>query len=82
MQRQRYGLGSHLPDQALLCRLDHRLTSTAIAPFEETFGENEDGLSCTVVGIVNYDREERTLHAVGLRILSVSSGPTAFFDLS
>ncbi|HEX4415886.1 MAG TPA: hypothetical protein VH107_19805, partial [Lacipirellulaceae bacterium] len=41
------------------------LTSSPIAPFEEEFGANEDGLSCTVVGIVNYDREENTLAATG-----------------
>ncbi len=40
-------------------------TSSPIAPFEEEFGANEPGLSCTVVGIVNYDREERTLQATG-----------------
>ncbi|HEX3895845.1 MAG TPA: hypothetical protein VHW73_06515 [Rudaea sp.] len=41
------------------------LTSSPILPFEEEFGANEDGLSCTVVGIVNYDREENTLAATG-----------------
>ncbi len=30
------------------------------APFEEAFGESEDGLSCTVVGINIFDREEQT----------------------
>ncbi len=41
------------------------LTTQAIAPFEETFGEHSKGLSCTVIGIVNYDREENTLQATG-----------------
>jgi hypothetical protein len=36
------------------------LQSTVIQPFEEEFGETEPGLSCTVIGIVNYDREENT----------------------
>jgi hypothetical protein len=41
------------------------LTTSVIAPFEEIFGQTNDGVSCTVIGIVNYDREENTLAAAG-----------------
>jgi hypothetical protein len=34
--------------------------SSATAPFEEGFGENLDGLSCDVVGLSIFDREENT----------------------
>jgi hypothetical protein len=36
------------------------LQATAIAPFEEGFGEVNDGLSCDVVGLSIFDREENT----------------------
>jgi len=39
--------------------------STAVAPFEELFGQTNDGKSCTILGIVNYDREENTLQSSG-----------------
>jgi hypothetical protein len=41
------------------------LTTSVIAPFEETFGQTNPGVSCTIIGIVNYDREEDTLLAQG-----------------
>jgi len=34
--------------------------TTVITPFEELFGETTDGLSCFLIGISIYDREERT----------------------
>lgn len=34
--------------------------STVIQPFEELFGQTTDGLSCFLIGISIYDREERT----------------------
>jgi len=42
-------------------------TTVAIAPFEEAFGfgPSGDGLSCTVVGITIYDREENTSSPTG-----------------
>ena len=35
-------------------------TLSSVRPFEEFFGQNEDGLSCTEIGITIYDREEKT----------------------
>jgi hypothetical protein len=35
-------------------------TTSSIQPFEEFFGQNEDGLSCAQIGITIYDREEKT----------------------
>ena len=40
--------------------VDTVYTTTAIAPFEELFGENADDQSCTVLGIGIFDREENT----------------------
>ena len=34
--------------------------TTVIQPFEELFGENTDGLSCFLIGISIFDREEKT----------------------
>jgi len=34
--------------------------SVVVQPFEELFGETTDGLSCFLIGISIYDREERT----------------------
>jgi hypothetical protein len=34
--------------------------TTSITPFEELFGQTTDGLSCFLIGISIYDREERT----------------------